>query len=342
MISIHAAREGPKSGPRPLDFRRDLKSIVNIIGEAFGPEMDDAGRAALRELRLTAQFGPLLNFFLPAGSRPQDIMDGFVWEETGTVVANVTTQPVPRFPGRYLIANVAVDEAWRGRGIASQLMKMVLDYIAEQGGQWAVLQVRASNAIALGMYQRLSFEPLVVEHRLRVERVPELPAFSLPTGYELRMLCDDDWHAVRYLINRVVPAEARWWAPHRSRYFHEGSSPGWQRALSRWLSLRHKVRWGVFAGEEIMGVLDVDVMQNNGHRIDLLLHPALRQAWSAPLLMHALHYLQMQPARPIHVTLHDYQQAAIDALLALGFESVLVMVNMRKRIRTSNKKRPSL
>jgi len=320
------------TGPRALNLRRDLKQVAQIISEAFGAEMDEAGLAALRDLRMAAAIGPILDFLLPPGARPKDTLAGFVWEQAGQVVGNVTVQPDSRFPERFLIANVAVLEAWRGRGIASALMQTALAHIAAEGGQWAMLQVRASNDLARGMYQRMGFEDVMEEHRLRMETPRQLPTSSLPSGLDLRPLDSSDWHAVRYLINRAMPADARWWAPDRARAFREGSSPGWQRALTRWLGVGHKRRWGLFDAEELVGVLDVDVLANYNHHIDLLLHPDLRPTWSQPLLLHALHYLNRYPQRPILARLHDYQPHAIQALLDAGFERTLTLVNMRRRI----------
>jgi len=321
-----------RSGPRPLDLRHDLKQVAALIEEAFGLELDAAGWAALRELRMAARFGPLLGFLMPAGSRPHDMLDGFVWVENGQVVGNVTIQRLSRFQSRFLIANVAVRKTHRGRGIASELMRIVLMHIVERDAAWAVLQVRENNDVARGMYQRLSFSEIMEEHRLRAETLSEIPDIPLPPGGDLRPLNAKDWHAVRYLAGRAIPGLARWWHPTRSGSFREGGSPAWQRPLSRWLGIGHKMRWGLFFGDELLGVLDADVLAFNEHRLDILLHPDLRAAWSEPLLAYALRYLQRFPTRPVSATLFDYQEEAIAVLREFGFEPTLTLVNMRKRI----------
>ena len=335
MVSMTVDAPNSLSGPRPMDLSRDLKQVATLIEQAFGPELDAAGWAALRELRMAARLGPFLPILTPRNA-PGMAMGGFVWVENGKIVGNVTTQRVPQYPSRFLIANVAVDKAWRGRGIASKLMHIVLDHIAEQGGRWAVLQVREDNDIARGMYQRLSFAEIMEEHRLRAEALPPIPDLPLPPGGALRPLTDKDWNAVRYLANRAIPADARWWHPTRSANFREASSPRLQRALSRWIGIGHKLRLGLFFGDELMGVVDADVLVFDEHRVDILLHPDLRSEWARPLLAMALRYLQGQPGRPVSAALNDYQSDAIAALLEFGFEPFLTLVNMRKRInRTS-------
>ncbi len=320
------------SGPRPLDLRRDLIQVTELIEEAFGPELDPQGWAALRELRLTARLAPLLQVLSPPGHRPKDIIQGFVWVEEGRVVGNVTVQPWPQVASRYVIANVAVKEAYRGRGIAKRLMHMALEDIRDRGGTWVVLQVRENNEIARGMYQRMGFQELFMEYRMRREGLPEGLTWPLPAGGELRPLYDEDWRAVRRLLEQAMPQAARWWHGDRTPAFRSGSSPSWQRKLTRWLGIGHKMRWGVFFGRELMGVLDVDVLAFGEHRMDILLHPLIREAWSGPLLAYGLRYLQRFPNRPISAVLFAYQHPALDALRAWGFESFVVLVNMRKRL----------
>ena len=335
MVSMATNIKDTESGPRRLDMRRDLKQVTALIEEAFSQELDAAGWAALRELRMVARLSPFLGLFTPPGTRPNDVIDGFVWVEDGKIVGNVTTQRVPQFPSRYLIANVAVKKGYRGRGIASALMRVVLDHIVAEGGTWAVLQVRKNNDIARGMYQRLSFEEIMEEHRLRAETLPNIPDIPLPAGGELRILGNEDWHGVRHLISRAIPADARWWHPTRVTGFRESSSWSLQRHLSRWIGMRHRLRWGLFFGEELMGVVDVDALVYNEHKVDILLHPELRAEWSAPLLAHALRYLQSQPRRPVSAVLYDYQPDAIAALRSFGFTPFLTLVNMRRRFRRS-------
>ncbi|HID33028.1 MAG TPA: GNAT family N-acetyltransferase [Anaerolineae bacterium] len=335
MASMILTISKKPSGPRPLDIRRDLKQVVALIEEAFGSELDAAGWAALRELRMTAVLGPLLGLLLPPGQRLNDILNGFVWVEDGEIVGNVTVQRIPQFPSRYIIANVAVKRSYRGRGIASELMRMTLDYIAAQSGAWAMLQVREDNEIARGMYQRLGFAEIMTEYRLCAQTLPHTLASSLPGEARLRPLDDGDWQDVRYLLNRALPQAARWWLPTRAAGFRRNTSSGIRRRLSRWFGVGHKMRWGLFFDAELMGVLDVDVLVYNEHRIDLLLHPGLREGWSKPLLALALRYLQPYPHRPINAILFDYQQPAIEALREFGFKPFVTLVNMRKRIRAA-------
>lgn len=56
------------------------------------------------------------------------------------------------------ILDIAVAPDQRGRGIAAALMQAGFAVACEQGAQIMVLEVRASNSAAIGLYQRLGFE----------------------------------------------------------------------------------------------------------------------------------------------------------------------------------------
>jgi len=334
MSSIAIHTKGRQSGPRLLNFSRDIKQVASLIEQAFGPELDAAGWAALREMRLAARLSPILSWLTPAEYQ-NSRLKGLVWVEQGKIVGNVNFQALQQHPSRYLIANVAVAPDYRGQGIARELMHLALEHIAEMGGRWAILQVNAHNEIALGMYQRLGFQEILEEQRLRIEELSSIPDIPLPPGAELRPLRDGSWQDVRALARHAIPNNARWWHPTRSASFRSASSPLLQRKLSRWLEIEHKLRWGLFIEGNLMGVVDMDVLLYDEHRIDILLMPELRELWTAPLLARALRYLQRQPARPVSAVLYDYQPQAISILQDFGFQPTLTLMNMRKRIHTS-------
>lgn len=56
------------------------------------------------------------------------------------------------------VGSVSVTEAARGRGIGKQLMRLVHDFVAEQGGHEVRLTVWAFNEAAQRLYQELGYE----------------------------------------------------------------------------------------------------------------------------------------------------------------------------------------
>ena len=57
-----------------------------------------------------------------------------------------------------LIANLAIEPAWRRRGAASALIEAVLDWSAVRGASFCRLDVRRSNETAIALYRRFGFE----------------------------------------------------------------------------------------------------------------------------------------------------------------------------------------
>ena len=55
------------------------------------------------------------------------------------------------------ITNVVVETSARGRGIGKALMKALMQYAANLGVRYLTLEVRASNAPAIKLYQSLGF-----------------------------------------------------------------------------------------------------------------------------------------------------------------------------------------
>jgi len=58
------------------------------------------------------------------------------------------------------LANIAVDEAWRGRGIGGRLLEHVLTRARERGVTDLFLEVRESNEVARGLYARCGFQSI--------------------------------------------------------------------------------------------------------------------------------------------------------------------------------------
>jgi len=58
------------------------------------------------------------------------------------------------------IATLAVDELYRRRGIASQLIFSVLSHLVGKGATVATLEVRESNQAAQGLYRGFGFQPV--------------------------------------------------------------------------------------------------------------------------------------------------------------------------------------
>ena len=58
------------------------------------------------------------------------------------------------------LANLAVDPGHRRRGIGSALLRGCLEILQERGARWVFLAVRASNEVAVGLYEAFGFDEI--------------------------------------------------------------------------------------------------------------------------------------------------------------------------------------
>jgi GNAT superfamily N-acetyltransferase len=210
VLSLSLQESSATSGLRPVNLRTDLLPLADLIEIAFADTMDTSGRAAVREMRSLSRLGPGLSVLLGMNDLAQGVGLGFVWIEDGRIVGNTSIYPanVPTGPS-WIIANVAVHPAYRGRGIARQLVQASLDMIRQRSrGRRvsAVLQVDTDNVIARHIYEQLGF---VAERswtqwrRSSTARTP--PPFHDPSVYITRRRARE-WRAEYALAQRLRPA----------------------------------------------------------------------------------------------------------------------------------------
>ena len=220
MVSLSLSQTSSTSdGLRPVNLHTDLAPLADLIELAFADSMDNSGRAAVREMRTLSRLRPEFQALLGVNELVQGISLGYVWINDGRLVGNVSIYPadIPAKLGKtWIIANVAVHPDYRGRGIASQMMRVSMQEIRKQGTR-AILQVDASNNVAQRLYERLGFvrERLWTHWKRRSAlRIP--PATTRQPFYITRRR-DEEWRAEYALAERVRPTQL--------------GGVGWQRPL---------------------------------------------------------------------------------------------------------------
>ena len=64
---------------------------------------------------------------------------------------------VARYVDAWHVMNVAVDEPFRGRGVAGQMLEQLFERTCDDIERGYTLEVRVSNGTAIGLYRRLGF-----------------------------------------------------------------------------------------------------------------------------------------------------------------------------------------
>lgn len=330
--TLSASHTQTHTGIRRLDVRRDLRPIADLIAEAFASELDAKGRSSLQELRTLARLGPLLYLLVPANGELGGFFRGFVWEDKGHIVGNITLQQADVSRRVWIISNVSVSRTHRGQGIARQLMMAAGERVAKLGGSWTVLQVRSDNDVARSLYEHLGYSSLFREIRLRCYPEAFADPLPLPSDAELRPLAALPLQALQILCRQSIPEAARWWQPRSSVRFQQPHDTGFMLKLKSSLGWQHRRRWGLYRGDRLDGVLEVRVAPAATHHIDLLLHPDLRPAWTRPILAYGLRQLHPYGPQATTAVLYDYQPQAITTLQEFGFRVTLELSTMRKAI----------
>jgi ribosomal-protein-alanine N-acetyltransferase len=333
VLTERAGEQPITSGVRPFDIGRDLRPVARLIAVAFADELDESGEAALRELRILGHMSGLIRLLTRGTGELQDVFNGFVWVESGKLVGNVTVQRANNNSGRWQIANVAVDPAYRGRGISRTLMETAVDYIAEMGGSWAVLQVRANNIVARGLYERMGFENMGGTTEMYIDRAPRV--IDSPDLSHLHPFGSNQSQLLYELAASQQSAESQWWRAVRRADFELPL----EQFLGEWfnsvIGREQTYRMAIQEySNRFEGALILKARRWRGiHELTLWFRKDTPETYQHQLVNWALAKLQEYPVWPIRVTLNTTQTVAQEALREVGFRERHTLLTMRRRVR---------
>jgi ribosomal protein S18 acetylase RimI-like enzyme len=280
-------RNNSASGPRPINLARDIRGVLTLMDAAFGPVRDWSGQRMLGE-RVIAGYGA--PFSLRLSMLTKGFIPGFVWEEDGRLVGNVSLLE-SSVPGRYLIANVAVDPVYRRRGIARGLMHEAVKHICQLGGKRIVLQVEEDNEPAIALYRSLDFSTVGVMKKWETTAARlRFPHVNKDSGARIRPVNRGDWRAASRLDAATVDPDLNWPAPLAPTHFKVGL---WH-AIGDFLNGRRVETWvsdaalGASRRKHLTGLATVNSEWGRPHQVTVRLDPEWRDRVAAPLLVQAL------------------------------------------------------
>jgi ribosomal protein S18 acetylase RimI-like enzyme len=320
------------AGIRPFDIGTDLRPVAELIADAFAHELDPRGSAALREMRIMSHIGGVLKLLNRSTGEFDDLFGGFVWLEEGKVVGNVTVQRGERTGSRWQIANVAVAPAYRGRGIARQLVAHALDHIRENAGQWAVLQVYERNVVARTLYDHLGFEVVAGNTELRLSKTPNFAEAPEPPNFTAFSV--NQWQPLYDLANNQLGTQAQWWRSLRRVDFQLT----FEQQLLEWFwrtAGRSQVyRWAVQRyRHHFDAALLLTAMRWRGvHQLKLWVRPEQYGQHEEALLGWALARLQAYPRWPVQLSLPHDHAAGLTAAQRHGFQVQQTLLTMRRAV----------
>jgi GNAT superfamily N-acetyltransferase len=321
---------------RPLDPIRDLGAIADLIEEAFAHEIDERGRAAIREMRWMARLTPLVWWWSQADPAFQDTFNGFVWEEPtpngngAQIVGNVSLN---RTPGSYqyrIICNVVVQEAYQGQGIGRRLTEAAITQARASGAEGVVIQVHQDNPRAHRLYTDLGFWEAAGEAELLLAAVEEVSPVVAP-DYRIRAWRSSHGQAVYELARQVTPSAHQWIKPVRAGHYQQGWWTRLGQQMGNLVNQQRVYRLVVLTEEHLVAMMTVTASLRQGaHHLEMLVHPEHRGQVESALVSRALYMLSALPSRPVRAMISTDHSAALAALQDSGFEERRRLLTLRR------------
>jgi ribosomal protein S18 acetylase RimI-like enzyme len=236
---------------RKVNVNRDLPAVADLIEVCFASTLDEDGRNYLRHLRWAARDARYLSWLQGAAERVVSPLYGFVWEENGRVVGNLSLIPfIQRGQIIYLIANVAVHPDFRRNGIAHQLTQTALAYLKKRGVSTVWLQVRDDNPVAYHLYRSLGFVD-------RLRRTTWMNSGNAPMSYRLaegisiRRRRSSDWEQQLAWLRQTYPPDVIWNLPLSLGRLN----PNLANRFMNWLRGDEQEHWVAVCNDRAIGCL---------------------------------------------------------------------------------------
>ena len=205
-----ALAPGTTGRMRPLNPLRDLSPVADLIELCFQSTMDRGGQRYLQDMRRSANDSGFMRWAAKTADTVSLPLSGFVWEDSGQIVGNVSLIPFSR-RGRHiqLVANVATHPNYRRRGIGRILTDAAVEYAREKRADEIWLHVREDNPGAIKLYEDLGFR----ERNRRTAWQLSSSAWTAPASSEYIVLPrrNIDWPRQSTWLEINYPQEINWY-----------------------------------------------------------------------------------------------------------------------------------
>jgi ribosomal protein S18 acetylase RimI-like enzyme len=265
---------------RRFNLRRDLHMVADLIEQCFA-NLDADGRRYVSQMRNTARHPQFLRWAANLAERASVPFNGFVWEQDGQVVGNLSLIPMHSRGRRiFLIANVAVHPDYRRQGIARALTDAAVENCRAQRADETWLHVRDDNPGALRLYQQAGF----VERARRAHWVSGHPAGARPPvkGVRTRRRLPADWRLQLQWLNEVHPEILDWYHGFNLNVLR----PGLAGVVYRLLVGVSLEQWSVEWQERLVGTVAWVHSHSAADRLWLAAHAAGEEMALQELLLH--------------------------------------------------------
>lgn len=317
--TTHTLRRKPESYIRPLNMRRDLGVVADLVEMCFADSLDADGRRYVHQMRAQANAAHKLS----SAARIPSQLGGYVWEEHGRVLGNLNLIPAHVLRQRaLLIANVSVHPEHRRKGIAHALTLTAVEDARRRGIRHLWLQVRQENLAAYQLYQQADFKER--QRRTTWHSIPATDLGSPPPGVAVGLRQRQDWPQQRQWLRRIYPGEVSWHLPFNLNLMR----PGLSGAFNRLINDRQLRQWSARMDGQLISTL---TWQSSSLQADWLwLAPAPEAETLAieALLLHARNNTKRRRTLAINYPINQ----AVQSLQRTGFQEHETLVWMHRRL----------
>jgi ribosomal protein S18 acetylase RimI-like enzyme len=303
---------------RPLEVRHDLGRVADLVEYCFADTLDVDGRRYIQQMRAVEQNPSTLSWVNTLSERVSLPISGFVWEEDGKIVGNLTLIPYHvRGVRYYLIANVAVHPDYRRRGIGFRLTNRALEQSRQQNIPATWLHVREENAGAIQLYRSLGFKERASRTTWMSDRQvgdTHVEKGGNPVNQDTRVRVgsrhSEDWVAQSPgYINSIE--ELKWHLPFKPAALQ----PGFKGFLYRSFNDTNIHQWSAWQAEKLIGVLAWHSSHAYADSLWLATYPEAEDTAAAALLNYARQHISH--LRPLSL---DFPAGrAVQAIQDAGF-----------------------
>ncbi len=314
MVAETVRQSSPNlRGLRPFNSARDLIGVALLLEQAF---REDLGFMHLwSRVPLLRELGAQLWAASFTPGMP-DLLLGFVWEEDQRIIGNVTLTPDESRHRHWLISNVAVDEKFRRRGIAREMMQAAIAEAKARGATWLILNVRPYNTGAIQLYEQLGFERIDTEMGYLRKRAT--PPQVRPLA--LRRLKTSEYRDTFELARAGMSDRLKIFRPLRASDFALNVEDRLAEHVVDFAIGQATERWGYFESGHLRATVQLRAQRiGSPHALDIRVAPEARGPLEDGLVAFALSRFGRFPRRDISARVLTSHTELVEALGRNGF-----------------------
>lgn len=311
---------------RPFDLKHDLDGMIDLGEVAFAEDEARSGTDFRAELQSVKRLLPLVLFLQRVSKEFTHVLDGFVCEDQGRIVALVNLVSQGAKNKRWEIGNVATHPDYRGQGLARQLVTRAVEYAKAHGAQACILEVRSDNEPAYHLYRSLGFVHYDSLTNLKLEHLPDVQVLPF-AGYRLRIMKPGEWRARYDLAVRSTPAEVQDFLPVNLADYQVPYLARLLGPLAELIQGMKMYRWALEKDRRLEGYASLLARRTGQvtHRLTLRIAPEAQASLTEPLLVLALHTLKVFPRLNLLSSADKHQEFQLELMKRYGFVEIDVM-----------------